>query len=708
METQDRAMSAPLKTLAPLRMGDGALTVFGPRSAFTIDDPAGRLMALLELLDGFTPTDEAIARAGFAEDEAEGAVAVIEALVDHHSVVAADRQFMTGHCAGDNPRIDWVRVRVDEPQEPGATSTQDAWHGEPASIQGASVPGSDRRFHPRGTIPLARVKSLLQLACSDDIGSTPSAGRVGPSLHVAVREDDVVHFAQWSQCELDFACRTTEPESRVRRRMEFAFDSVDPIRGSGVCIVVGADLDAYAKQFGNRGYRYALLEAGKTTQRILESATALGLDTLEWGESRDGPLAALFGLRNDEVPLVSVAVGCFQAPGSTACGDADRWTLARDKLTAWQHTTVGAYRLFPSRESVRGAPLGVTVTQCTFPANGGRYGTAGGARTTSAASVVSAIAEGIERAASCRLHVDRTGSAGDLRREGVRLLDIARLTHPDAAIYRQDRRVVPFSDHTAYQWREGKFGSGECTYLPVEMVFHSVTSEAVDRPLCGVSSSSGVAAGWTAPEAKTGALLELIERDAFVRAWRARSAPLRWTQTPRWLLDEMETTWSQLGASVDVVSFPSACVPTVGVAIRSQCHPALVFGMSSSLEGPEAALSKAYDEAVAGHMGAATATMEPDVTAEHVRTPFDHGRFYWNVENCDQVRWFFEGGSGSPSEAVNRQAYEEIRVAAAYFEFVTAGTPLVCFRAASDVLEPIWFGHAWSPAGMADPPHLLA
>jgi SagB-type dehydrogenase family enzyme len=70
--------------------------------------------------------------------------------------------------------------------------------------------------------------------------------------------------------------------------------------------VVGRGLDKY----GERGYRYLLLEAGHATQNLNLAAAALGLGACNLGAFADEDLADLLGLDLEvEIPLYGVAVG---------------------------------------------------------------------------------------------------------------------------------------------------------------------------------------------------------------------------------------------------------------------------------------------------------------------------------------------------------------------------------------------------------------
>ena len=79
---------------------------------------------------------------------------------------------------------------------------------------------------------------------------------------------------------------------------------------SALQLFVVADLARLASQQGERGYRYALVEAGRIARDLDLVATALGLMAVTTGEFRDREIDALFGLDGLATSaLLMVAVG---------------------------------------------------------------------------------------------------------------------------------------------------------------------------------------------------------------------------------------------------------------------------------------------------------------------------------------------------------------------------------------------------------------
>ncbi|MBN2498948.1 MAG: SagB/ThcOx family dehydrogenase [Deltaproteobacteria bacterium] len=78
---------------------------------------------------------------------------------------------------------------------------------------------------------------------------------------------------------------------------------------AGALFVFAADLEALEARLGPRGYRHALIRAGRLGQRLYLAATARGLGACGIGAFYDDEAAALLGLRGGQRLLYLVAVG---------------------------------------------------------------------------------------------------------------------------------------------------------------------------------------------------------------------------------------------------------------------------------------------------------------------------------------------------------------------------------------------------------------
>jgi len=84
------------------------------------------------------------------------------------------------------------------------------------------------------------------------------------------------------------------------------------LANAGVHFLFLTDLHVLDRTWGARGYRYAMLTAGRMGQRLYAAATAMGLGCCGIGAIYDGEAAALLGLNEASVLLYLVAVGAVK------------------------------------------------------------------------------------------------------------------------------------------------------------------------------------------------------------------------------------------------------------------------------------------------------------------------------------------------------------------------------------------------------------
>lgn len=272
-----------------------------------------------------------------------------------------------------------------------------------------------------------------------------------------------------------------------------------------------------------------------------------------------------------------------------------------------------------------------------------------------------------------------------------RIFDASRLFPEDLPGFEGAHQdFAPFDRHDArYRWVRGESELYGATLVPMELVWFPLGSSEVGHPLCGTANSNGVAAHTTVQDARRAALLELIERDAFVRAWTSRSAPRRFSPTSttiqsklRRLSNDFDVTFGQL----------EAIVPVVYCAVTRDDGALLAFSLSASEDADEAT-EKAFIDAFAsvlviGH--------EPsvDLPGAHVQ----HRTRHAVPGALDAIGWFFEGELSELHRDLDSAKLRERRHDTTFVEVPTSGSSgLVVSRALNENFRPIWFGSRWKP-----------
>ena len=172
-------------------------------------------------------------------------------------------------------------------------------------------------------------------------------------------------------------------------------------------------------------------------------------------------------------------------------------------------------------------------------------------------------------------------------------------------------------------------------WLPAQLVH--LAGHEHESPICR-TTSSGLACHATAERATLSALLELLERDAFMITWKAQiSWPLlHWNRDDRLRSFEesyLRPTGLQWSA-IDLSAFWE--VPTVAAVVRG--GGTLGVGAAASLS-VDRAVTKALDEAIRVRTWAralcASGRQAPD--AEDIEELDDHIRFYADPRNASRV-----------------------------------------------------------------------
>jgi ribosomal protein S12 methylthiotransferase accessory factor len=195
---------------------------------------------------------------------------------------------------------------------------------------------------------------------------------------------------------------------------------------------------------------------------------------------------------------------------------------------------------------------------------------------------------------------------------------------------------VPFTRETRLRWvRARRLSDDREAWLPAQLVYLGFP---LGEPLIGHSTSNGLAAGETWERALLPALLELVERDAFMLAWNARiSYPLLAWQTSRTLREYYDRYLARSRARLTVVDLSTVHDVPVALAIVRGSPGAFAVGAGAATTIEEAwrkavceayAVRRAARELVIAEPRAAFAPDFRDVT-EFV----DHIKVYAYAEN---------------------------------------------------------------------------
>ncbi len=204
---------------------------------------------------------------------------------------------------------------------------------------------------------------------------------------------------------------------------------------------------------------------------------------------------------------------------------------------------------------------------------------------------------------------------------------------------------VPFTEDTETHFVEGiSLGNGERAYLPAQLVFLCPPRAAAGQ--IGYATSSGLACAATFAEATLAALLELVERDAVMLAWRCRlSLPLlEWGGDAA--MEELEGRYFRVpGLSYTVLDGSGFLDVPVAIGVlrgAPTSGAALAIGAGSAAR-PRDAWLKALSECfgVRGWL-IVQSVLHPDrppCSADAVETFEDHMLFYADGDHAELARF---------------------------------------------------------------------
>ena len=459
-----------------------------------------------------------------------------------------------------------------------------------------------------------------------------------------------------------------------------AFDDYKTVRTAPVIFALCGNFTVAGFKYGEKALSYTVLEAGHAAQNALLMAQQLGLGAVEVGGFAPEALSRLLELSPDVVPIITIAVGypaAQQPPPSVL-------------QTHW--VTVA------SRMKLRGQVV---------HARGPHEINAWGRDTDAEVAYDKAVVECWERMA-CHAAVDPPlGRLADWDRaiDPRRLIAFSERQHA-----MQGFRFRRFDPRRRYRWVPCVSAEGESSVCVAEAVYVNLALPRpyAKAPLCA-ATSSGVAAGFDRTFARTRALLEVIERDAFMFWWMRGEAPpaVRVANAAR-------TTRSlgRLGIEVRFLDLTVDLLPVVGVWAQSVNGHYTALAAACDFDA-EAAARHALQEVESQLYLLEAGFRTEAVPAAQVRSTLHHAGVYADRRHFRKADWFVDRARANRFAERRRggvSTFEElIRVLAAqgrpvYFhDFAIpdeADDRLAVARAIVPGLLPLTFGYFTEPWGM--------
>lgn len=133
--------------------------------------------------------------------------------------------------------------------------------------------------------------------------SAPSAGALYPMELYLVSNEGVFHYLPQ-----EHVLELVTKEDR-RKLLSNAALGQEPVRDASIDIVICAVYARVTRKYGQRGLRYAHIEAGHVAQNIHLQAVSLGLGSVSIGAFDDQQVRRVLNVPKDYEPLYIIPVG---------------------------------------------------------------------------------------------------------------------------------------------------------------------------------------------------------------------------------------------------------------------------------------------------------------------------------------------------------------------------------------------------------------
>jgi SagB-type dehydrogenase family enzyme len=307
----------PLAQHVPKRTADG-LRFSLPDRDVDIAGAPDAIWAVIELCDGTHTVEEISAQAGPAEDVTE----LLETLLREGALIDCTQAYRLLHRQASVGSPLFIELADEDLAalmqetfipattvgEPVALEPLSSSLLETASARRSAYPGEQR------AVSFEELSTVLEAVYGRPGGArpVPSAGGLYPlAVHVAIRRPlgELSPGVWW----LDPFAETLVPvreDGPNLSRVILSQEVADALTAANEPVVfISADLERPSRKYSNRGYRYALMEAGAAMQNAYLAASELDLPIRAIGGIHDHLAAELLDLDEHCAALLALLLG---------------------------------------------------------------------------------------------------------------------------------------------------------------------------------------------------------------------------------------------------------------------------------------------------------------------------------------------------------------------------------------------------------------
>ena len=528
------------------------------------------------------------------------------------------------------------------------------------------------------------IGNLCRCGYSINSHAVPSGGALYPLkifIIVLENQDDLLEGYYEYDYDKDTLIRFNDRVDKFR--LKHCFNSESIAFNSPIQIVIAGDIDRQPYKYGNRGYRFTLMEVGHVAQNINLFCAENGLATCELGGILDCPTRDELSLVEGIVPLVGIAIGYPDLNGDTNY-DKER-ILVENLLRKMQIKEEDVnITTFEDNSTFFGAALRCDENNVAG-ATGASYHYA----------VLKTLVEACERRISGKMRIDFQGEAMELIKQGNMFINPDDIV-PLLSYQKEKMRFDVFTMEKKINWTKAFSYKLNCNiFVPSDIVYYGNNLNGVIYS----SNSSGVAAHFDKEIARDKALAELLERDAIMRCWYSKKTPEKIkTELLPWHVRKRKEYWMNQGKDLIVLSLESKYAFVTLTLIVSDDYPCFVCGAAAtynySKNSFEDTIEKSVEEAEYAYYSAVKTADKSDVVVDRILTPYDHGKYYYKYENMVTLKWLWTNATECGYPEIHNYdfhtAAKELNLME--IELSDSNDPVFVIRLLSTELVPISFG----------------
>ena len=386
-------------------------------------------------------------------------------------------------------------------------------------------------------------------------------------------------------------------------------------------IVVSGSFQLSGEKYGNRSFLYVPIEAGHVAQNIHLSAVENGIGTVEIGGFLEEPMKKALRLPSSFWPFTTILFGY---PETSTSG---KENVAKNLELRWAPPAISSYELPFSMVFAR--PRGKVSRDLAC-----------GRAKNPHTALAKAVSETYEWDACGQIPTNPI-RASFRELEGAIDPQIIVCYHERQYQMRQFP-LKPFDEKVRYSWVEGSNSfTGKKIYILADCVYFPYTPHT---PRYTMANSSGTAANPDKNEAVRHAVLELVERDAFMIVWlnRLEMPRVSGKSLPGWAQKRIDGL-KRAGFRVEIKDFTLDLAPVVFVFAQNEVLPMTTCSACSSFD-----VSRALEHALEEVEAAIYCRLRnPTVKAIHpkdVRRTYHHGDLYGQQKYFRRADFLAEGG----------------------------------------------------------------